>query len=72
MNSHVSVELGHLVEGFVAHVAHVVLDAAVLLHVLAQRRVAAERLVALRTLQRLLARVQPKVNLQHIPIELEL
>lgn len=70
VHAHVRVELGDLVEGLAADAAHVVADAAVLLHVLAQRGVPPERLVALCTLQRLLARVQPEVDLGQINVNL--
>lgn len=49
MHSHVRIKLGHFIEALVTHGAHVVPNAAMLLHVLAQRRVTAERLVAFRT-----------------------
>lgn len=48
MYSHMRVELRDLVEGLVAHRADVVADPAVLLHMLTQRRVTSEGLVALR------------------------
>lgn len=63
MHSHMRVKFGDLVEGLVADITDVVPDAAVLLHVLAQRRVAPERLVALRAFERLLTGMQAEVNL---------
>lgn len=66
MNSHVGVQFGHLVEGLATYVAHVVPDASVLLHVLAQSRVTPKRFVTFGTLERLLAGVQAEVNLGRI------
>lgn len=63
MYTHMCVELGHLVKRLVADRAHVVPDAPMLFHVLAECGVAPEILIALGTFQRLLARVQTEVNL---------
>lgn len=54
MNPDVRVQFGDLIEPFLADVANMVADAAVLLHVLAERRVATECLATLVAFQRLL------------------
>lgn len=64
MHSHMSIQLGDLIETFSADAADMVPDTAVFFHVLAEGRVATERLVAFRAFERFLTGMQAEVDLE--------